>query len=89
MFLNIITLLLVAAMVFMVMVQYERKKIDDPSVTPLEVYKELLKSPTLFSRSRARDAPYLQYGDIGDFTGYEDLSGSKYYRLHGLPHEES
>ena len=84
--LHFVILAILAYMLYVTMITYEHEKTQNPSTTttPAEIYKQLLESPTLLSKSRARDTP--TYGDIGTFV---PLDTSQYYRLHGLAHEES
>lgn len=63
---------------------YSAKSNEDPSITPSEVFMDLLSDATVESTSRTLEQP--TYGDIGDFMGYDDLSLSKSSGLGGAFH---
>lgn len=48
---------------------YTARKVEDPYVTPSQVFIDLLEDDTVESVSSSLNAP--EYGDIGDFNGYD------------------
>ena len=75
MILNLITIFMVSVMALFFIRLYSARSNEDPSITPSEVFMDLLSDATVESTTRALEKP--KYGDIGDFTGYDDSSISK------------
>ena len=48
---------------------YTTRKVEEPNVDPATVFKDLLEDDTAESVTIALKTP--EYGDIGDFTGYD------------------
>ena len=63
---------------------YNARSNEDPSITPSDVFMDLLTDATVESTTRTLEKP--KYGDIGDFTGYDDLSITKGSGLGGTFH---
>ena len=60
---------------------YSVRSNEDPSITPSDVFMDLLSDATVKSSSRAFEK--TTSGDIGDFTGYDDSSLTKHSGLGG------
>jgi hypothetical protein len=69
MILNIITIFTVFLLGWFFIKLYEAKRVENPSVSPSEVFNDLLENDTVESVTRALEQP--KYGDIGSFTGYD------------------
>lgn len=69
MILNLITLFMISALAWFFIKLYEARTVEEPNVSPSVVFEDLLESDTVESVSRALSTP--DYGDIGDFNGYD------------------
>lgn len=84
MILNLITIFMVSTLALFFIRLYAARSNEDPSITPSDVFMDILTESTLDSVTQALNQP--TYGDIGNFTGYDDLSLSKHSGLGGTVH---
>lgn len=82
--LNIITLIIVAALFILFFSLYKKRK--NKSDTAYDVGVDLLKDPLVVSRAYFTE-PAL--GDIGDFEGFESSGWSEDDWLHGFTHKKA
>lgn len=69
MILNLITIFMVSTLALFFIKLYTARKMEDPTVDPSTVFKDLLEDDTSVSVTRALEKP--TYGDTGDFSGYD------------------
>ena len=82
--LNIITLIIVAALFILFFSLYKKRK--NKSDTALEVGLELLKDPLVVSRAHFTEPAT---GDIGDFEPFSSSGWSEDDWLHGFTHKKA
>jgi len=60
---------MISAMAWFFIKLYEARRVKEPNVSPSVVFEDLLESDTVESVTRSLSTP--DYGDIGDFNGYD------------------